>query len=105
MGCSFLMELKPGKKWKKNPYKVDKDRGDLLGRIGGKHIMINIFNPELSEPVTYFPECLNIITANDIMEKITEKEIIGINSNFMNAIDIFRKNKICFYSCNRNYKK
>ncbi|MGD1834624.1 MAG: CBS domain-containing protein [Nitrososphaeraceae archaeon] len=95
-GLFVFNRIKTRKKMEKKPYQIDKDTGELLGRIGGKHIMINIINPELSEPVTYFPECLNRITANDIMEKITENEIIGINSNFMDVIEIFRKTKFAF---------
>lgn len=67
-----------------------------VGRIGGKHIILNILNPELSNPISYYPKCLYVKKANNIMERITNNQIIEIKSSLNDVLEIFRTTKFGF---------
>jgi CBS domain-containing protein len=67
-----------------------------LGRIGGKHIILNILNPKFAEPISYYPKCLYFKKANNIMERITDNQIIEFKSSLYDVLEIFRTTKFAY---------
>ncbi|HSF51048.1 MAG TPA: CBS domain-containing protein [Nitrososphaeraceae archaeon] len=68
----------------------------VLGRIGSKHILQCIINPNSYEPVRYYPESLYVRKASEIMEKITENLIIELDSPLRDVLDVFKKTRFAF---------
>ncbi|MFB5600043.1 MAG: CBS domain-containing protein [Nitrososphaeraceae archaeon] len=79
-----------------NIEKKEKNNESVLGRIGGKHIILNIISPWLIEPDSYYPQCLFAKKAVNIMEKITTDQIIGFKTSLNSVLEIFRKTKFAF---------
>jgi len=84
----------------------------VLGRIGSKQIIQCIINPNSYKPVSYYPESLYVRKASEIMEKITEKLIIELDSTIRNVLDVFKKTRFAFipivetvYNNNTKYQK
>ncbi|MDX1373744.1 MAG: CBS domain-containing protein, partial [Nitrososphaeraceae archaeon] len=80
----------------KNLTEDQSNNESVVGRIGGKDIILNIINPRLFEPKSYYPSCLYEKKGFNIMRKITNDEIVGINTPLNEILEIFRKTKFAF---------
>lgn len=80
----------------KNLTKDQSDNESMVGRIGGKDILLNIISPRLFEPKSFFPACLYEKKGINIMRKITKDEIVRINTPLNEILEIFRRTKFAF---------
>lgn len=68
----------------------------VVGIVGGKDVILNIINPQLFEPKSYYPACLYEKKGINIMRKIVNDEIVGINTTLNEILEIFRRTKFAF---------
>lgn len=68
----------------------------VLGRIGSKQIIQCIIYPNSYKPVCYYPESLYVRKASEIMEKLTGKLIIELDSTIRDVLDVFKKTRFAF---------
>lgn len=70
----------------------------ILGRINGKHIIQSIVGGNTPETLSssYYPQCLYMKKASEIMEKIPQGQIIGVDSTLIDVLDVFRKTRFAF---------
>jgi len=80
----------------KNLTKDQSDKESVVGRIGGKDIILNIISPRLFEPKSYFPAYLYEKKGINIMRKLANDEIVGINTPLNEILEIFRRTKFAF---------